>query len=87
MQTKQLAATRTLLATLVQSTLREGLLQIAIEALMELIRVKYGAIAMLGENGHVAQFVHAGMNADVAAQIGTLPVGGAGDSVLSSAAI
>lgn len=74
-QAKLLGATRTLLATLAKSAPEKDLLQASIEALMELLRVKYGAIGMLDEYGNLQQFVHAGLSAEDAGKIMHPPAG------------
>jgi diguanylate cyclase (GGDEF)-like protein len=74
-RTKLLGATKTLLATLARSTHETNLLQASIEALMELIQVKYGVISMLDEQGNPTQFIHAGMAAAEVGRIMNLPTG------------
>lgn len=59
-----LDAIRALLTTLSHTTPENTLLQDSIEALMELIQVKYGAIGVLDEQGALIQFVHSGMSAE-----------------------
>ena len=61
-QERLLEATMTLLATLGQSPLESEILQTSIEALAELMQVKYGAISLLDEHGQLSQFVHTGIN-------------------------
>ncbi len=70
-----MGATRTLLATLAQTVPETDLLQASIEALADLLQVKYGAIGMLDEQGNLTQFVHAGMTREAAGQITRLPEG------------
>ncbi|MFA6061024.1 MAG: sensor domain-containing diguanylate cyclase [Gallionella sp.] len=59
---KLLVATRALLATLSQSLPHNDMLQSGLEALMELIQVKNGAIGVLNEQGTLTQLVCAGMS-------------------------
>jgi diguanylate cyclase (GGDEF)-like protein len=66
-QERLLEATMTLLATLGQSPLESEILQTSIEALAELMQVKYGAISLLDEHGQLSQFVHTGINREDAA--------------------
>jgi diguanylate cyclase (GGDEF)-like protein len=74
---KLLGATRTLFATLANSAAEEDLLQASIEALMELIQVKYGAVSILDAQGNFGRFVYAGISAEDAKRISQHP-GGAG---------
>lgn len=57
-----LDATMSLLATLGQSPLESDILQTSIQALTDLLQVKYGAISLLDEQGQLSQFVHTGIN-------------------------
>ncbi|MDD2701461.1 MAG: sensor domain-containing diguanylate cyclase [Sideroxydans sp.] len=57
---KLLESTGTLLATLGQSPLESDILQTSIQALADLMQVKYGAIRLLDEHGQLSQFVHTG---------------------------
>src|SRR5512143_46193 len=70
-----LGATKTLLATLAKSAPEKELLQASIEALMELLQVKYGAITMLDGHGNLSEFVYAGLGAEQAGKIMHHPVG------------
>src|SRR5512135_641660 len=70
-----LAATRALLATLARSAPEQELLQASIEALLELVQVRYGAIGMHAEDGRLQHFVYAGLNEDEAGRILNLPAG------------
>lgn len=72
---KLLGATRALLATLAQTAPETELLQASIEALTDLLQVKYGAIGVLDEQGNLTQFVHTGMSAEVAARLKHPPEG------------
>jgi diguanylate cyclase (GGDEF)-like protein len=66
---RMLGATKTLLATLAQTEPRTEILQAAIQALTELIHVKYGAIGLLDEQGDLALFVHFGMSEEESGRI------------------
>jgi two-component system, NarL family, sensor histidine kinase DevS len=46
-----------------------------VESACQLIGARYGAIGVLGPDGTLDQFIHVGMDDDVAAQIGHLPTG------------
>ncbi len=46
-----------------------------VTAAMELTDARYGALAVRDDDGRMLSFVHAGMNPDVAREIGHLPVG------------
>jgi len=70
-----LGATKTLLATLAKSAPEKDLLQASIEALMELLQVRYGAITMLDERGRLNEFVYAGLGAEEAGKIMHPPAG------------
>lgn len=70
-----LAATRALLATLASSAPEQELLQASIEALLELVRVRYGAIGMHAEDGRLQHFVYAGLSEDEAGRILHPPAG------------
>lgn len=67
--------TRALLATLTKSTVETNLLQTGIEALAQLIEVKYGAIGLLDERGNLVHFAHTGMSPEDVQRIGRLPQG------------
>jgi diguanylate cyclase (GGDEF)-like protein len=64
-----LEATMALLATLGQSPLESDILQPSIQALADLMQVKYGAIGLLDEHGQLSQFVHTGINRKDAAGV------------------
>lgn len=70
-----LAASRTLLNLLSNTTIEAALLQAGIEALCKLIQAKYGAIGILDDNGGLAHFFHAGMSEAEAKKVGHLPEG------------
>lgn len=70
-----LAASRTLLNLLSNTTLEANLLQAGIEALCKLIQVKYGAIGILDDQGGLAHFFHTGISEMEAKKIGHLPDG------------
>jgi diguanylate cyclase (GGDEF)-like protein len=65
-QAKLLGATSKLLATLAQTAPGTAQLQAGIEALIDLIQVKYGLISMLDEQGNLTQLVYAGISAEEA---------------------
>ncbi|HET9650447.1 MAG TPA: GAF domain-containing protein, partial [Microlunatus sp.] len=44
-------------------------------AARELVGARYGALGVLDRNGRLEQFVHVGMDPEIVAQIGDLPVG------------
>jgi signal transduction histidine kinase len=46
-----------------------------VEAALDLVGAKYGAIGVLGPNGTLDQFIHVGMDAETVAGIGDPPVG------------
>ena len=73
---KLLDATRTLLATLTRTANDTDLLQAGIEALAKLIQVKYGAIGVLDEAGHLAQFVYTGISTENVRKMAHPPGGG-----------
>lgn len=70
-----MGATRTLLATLAQTAPETELLQASIEALANLLQVKYGAIGMLDEQGNLTQFVYSGMSKEEAGRLTHPPKG------------
>jgi signal transduction histidine kinase len=51
------------------------LLQRIIESAVELVGARYGALGVIAADGSLEQFIHVGMPADLAAQIGHLPEG------------
>lgn len=64
-----LGATRDLLSTLAKSASGQNFLQASIDALIELVQVRYGAISMFDESGNLTRFVYAGITAEEAQQI------------------
>ncbi len=70
-----LAASRTLLGLLSNTTVEGDLLQSGIEALCKLIQAKYGAIGILDENGGLAQFFYTGMSEAEVKRISHFPEG------------
>ena len=46
-----------------------------VEAAVEMVGVRYGAIGVLGSNGTLDEFIHVGMEPDTVAAIGAPPVG------------
>ncbi len=64
-----LEATRTLLSTLAQSPLESNILQTSIQALTELMQVKYGAIGLFDEHGQLSKFVHTGVDWEETARV------------------
>ena len=50
-------------------------LRTIIEAAIELVGAKYGAIGVIGPDGMLEQFIHVGMPDDIVARIGHLPEG------------
>jgi diguanylate cyclase (GGDEF)-like protein len=75
-QAELLDATRTLLATLAHSAPEATILLDSIEALMQLIHVRSGALSVLDMHGKLALFVYAGMSEEEARQIMHRPRGG-----------
>jgi GAF domain-containing protein len=53
----------------------EASLQHGVEALCEVLHARYGAIALLDENGALKNFVHFGLSPEEAARIGARPTG------------
>ncbi len=51
------------------------LLQRTIESAVELVGARYGALGVIAADGSLEQFIHVGMSADLAAEIGHLPEG------------
>ncbi len=74
-RTRLLLAMRTLLATLAHAAPEKDLLQAGIEALMDLLQVRHGAIGMLDEHGGLKQFVHSGLSEEEAARLMQPPTG------------
>ncbi|MGH1525608.1 GAF domain-containing sensor histidine kinase [Leifsonia sp. L25] len=50
-------------------------LRTIIEAAVELVGARYGALGVIAEGGGLEQFIHVGMSADIVARIGHLPEG------------
>lgn len=50
-------------------------LRTIVEAAVELVGAKYGAIGVIGPDGMLEQFIHVGMPDDIVARIGRLPEG------------
>jgi signal transduction histidine kinase len=46
-----------------------------VEAARELVGARYAALGVIAPDGHLAEFIHAGMSADVVERIGHLPQG------------
>jgi signal transduction histidine kinase len=61
--------------TLVAERSLETVLQRIVEVACRLLRAKYGALGVLDDQGALAQFITAGMDAETKARIGALPVG------------
>lgn len=74
-QAQLLESTRTLLTTLTTTVPETGILQAGIQALADLIQVKYGAIGILDDQGNIIQFVYTGMDKDTAEQLMHPPMG------------
>jgi signal transduction histidine kinase len=51
------------------------LLRRIVDAARELVGARYAALGVIGADGHLAQFVHAGMPAELVERIGRLPQG------------
>jgi len=53
----------------------EVVLRRVVESSMELVGARYGALGVIGTNGHLERFIHVGMPADAVDRIGHLPRG------------
>ncbi len=53
----------------------ERVLSRVVEAACELVGAQYGALGVIGDDDHLEQFIHVGIDADTVARIGTLPDG------------
>ncbi len=51
------------------------LLRHIVEAARDLIGARYAAVGVIAPDGHLAQFIHTGMHAEVVTRIGSLPQG------------
>jgi len=52
-----------------------GLLRSTVDIAIELTGARYGALGVLGEHGGLVDFIHSGMDPDLAAEIGHHPLG------------
>lgn len=55
--------------------LRADLLRISIESLSTLVESRYGAVAILDDDGRLSEFVYSGIDPELAERIGKLPQG------------
>ena len=62
-------------AAVASKTDLEELLDATVAAAMELTGATFGALGVLGEHGSLVEFSHRGIDEDIAAKIGALPVG------------
>ena len=69
------AASLHLFSLLALHEVEQDLLQLALEALTSLLKVRYGAIGIVNEHGRLVRFVHTGIAPELAARIGRLPEG------------
>lgn len=69
------AASQTLLNALAHTQIESNLLQLAIEALSQLLQARYAAISLINDMGQVTHFLHVGISDEQVKQIGLLPEG------------
>jgi signal transduction histidine kinase len=73
-------------ASVVSHVSLSDLLRSTVETAMELTGARYGALGVLGDHGTLSDFIHAGIDPDVAEAIGDLPRGRGVLGVITSAA-